>query len=66
LNEPNTFLSLIIPHLDIVMDMIEKNIFRPLPVLKTSGDPTEIGKEEDEVLVDVTWPHLQPIYEFFL
>lgn len=66
MNEPNTFLSLIIPHLDIVMDMIEKNIFRPLPVLKRSGDPTEIGKEEDEVLVDVTWPHLQPIYEFFL
>lgn len=46
--------------------MIEKNIFRPLPILKKSGNPTEIGMEEDEQLVDLAWPHLQPIYEFFL
>jgi serine/threonine-protein phosphatase 2A regulatory subunit B' len=58
LNEPNYFVTLIIPHLDIVIEMIEKNIFRPLPVLKKSGQPTEIGMEEDEVLVDVAWPHL--------
>lgn len=46
--------------------MIEKNIFRPLPVLKKSGAPSEIGMEEEEVLVDLAWPHLQPVYEFFL
>ncbi len=54
------------------MEMIEKNIFRPLPVLKKvnfllqSTPPAEIGMEEIEVLVDLSWPHLQPVYEFFL
>jgi serine/threonine-protein phosphatase 2A regulatory subunit B' len=47
--------------------MIEKNIFRPLPVLKKQGAPSEgIAMEEDEVLVDLAWPHLNPVYEFFL
>ena len=27
--------------------MIEKNIFRPLPVLKKSGHPGELGMEEE-------------------
>lgn len=66
LNEPNYFVSLIIPHLDLVIEMIEKNIFRPLPVLKKSNSPSELGMEEDECLVDTAWPHLQPVYEFFL
>jgi len=30
------------------MEMIEKNIFRPLPVLKKSNTPAELGMEEDE------------------
>lgn len=47
-----------IPHLDLVIEMIEKNIFRPLPVLKKSGAPAEMGVEEEEVLVDPAWPHL--------
>lgn len=38
--------------------MIEKNIFRPLPVLKKSGDPAEPGMEEEELLIDPAWPHL--------
>lgn len=46
--------------------MIEKNIFRPLPVLKKSNNPTEIDQDMDDVLVDPSWPHLQPVYEFFL
>jgi len=58
LNEPNYFVSLIIPHLDLVIEMIEKNIFRPLPVLKKANAPSEIGMEEDEILVDLAWPHL--------
>lgn len=48
------------------MEMIEKNIFRPLPILRKAGGPTEVGMEEDEVLVDLAWPYLQPVYEFFL
>lgn len=57
---------LIIPHLDDVMTMIEKNIFRPLPnVNKTKVNFSETGVEtEDDI--DPAWPHLQGIYEFFL
>lgn len=52
--------------------MIEKNIFRPLPMLKKAGAPTEgVGgvaemPAEDELLIDPAWPHLQLVYEFFL
>jgi serine/threonine-protein phosphatase 2A regulatory subunit B' len=47
--------------------MIEKNIFRPLPILKKASASSEGGiMDEDEVMVDVAWPHLQPVYEFFL
>lgn len=39
--------TVIIPHLDLVINMIEKNIFRPLPVLKKQGLPGEgVGMEE--------------------
>jgi hypothetical protein len=33
-------------------------INRPLPVLKKSGAPAELGIEEEEVLIDPAWPHL--------
>jgi len=60
--------ALIIPHLELVMEMIEKNLFRPLPVLKKAPPPTEgmTVMEEDDLLIDPSWPHLQPVYEFFL
>ena len=39
--------TVIIPHLDLVINMIEKNIFRPLPILKKAGLPGEgVGMEE--------------------
>jgi hypothetical protein len=31
---------------------------RPLPLLKKSGAPAEMGIEEEEVLIDSAWPHL--------
>jgi serine/threonine-protein phosphatase 2A regulatory subunit B' len=37
LQDQKTVVSLIIPHLDDVMTMIEKNIFRPLPNVKKSN-----------------------------
>ena len=58
-------INLVIPNLDRVMEMIQKNVFRPLPVVKKSG-PNEMGIEEEEIIVDPSWPHLQPVYEFFL
>lgn len=50
------------------MEMIEKNIFRPLPILKKAAPPSEgIGAmEEDDLLIDPSWAHFQPVYEFFL
>jgi serine/threonine-protein phosphatase 2A regulatory subunit B' len=58
--------SLIIPHLDDVMTMIEKNIFRHLPnVKKQNLNFSETGVEQEDE-VDPAWPHLQGIYEFFL
>lgn len=41
------------------MNMIEKNLFRPLPVLKKSGAAGEMGLEDEELLIDPGWPHLQ-------
>lgn len=58
--------NLVIPNLDAVMDMIQKNIFRPLPVVKKQGAAGEMGMDDDEVIFDPSWPHLQPVYEFFL
>ena len=57
---------MVIPHLEIVIEMIEKNIFRPLPIIHKASAPGEMGMEEEEVIIDPSWPHLQPIYEFFL
>mmetsp|Transcript_22377 Transcript_22377/g.25899 ORF Transcript_22377/g.25899 Transcript_22377/m.25899 type:complete len:485 (+) Transcript_22377:37-1491(+) len=67
LNDQNNVVNLVIPHLEHVIEMVEKNIFRPLPIIRKAGAPGEgIGMEEEEVIVDPSWPHLQPIYEFFL
>lgn len=58
--------GLIIPNLDEVMQMIEKNIFRPLPNVKKSNlGMAETGVDQEEEM-DPAWPHLQGIYEFFL
>jgi len=66
LSDQKNVATLIIPNLDEVMQMIEKNIFRPLPnVNKKNLGFSETGiEQEDEV--DPAWPHLQGIYEFFL
>lgn len=50
-NEQNCLTALILPNLESVMEMIEKNIFRPLPILKKAPPPSEgIGAMEEEVL----------------
>ena len=47
LADQNCMATVIIPHLDLVINMIEKNIFRPLPVLKKASLPGEgVGMEE--------------------
>lgn len=75
LSDPRWVSNNILPNLDLVMEMIEKNIFRPLPNKKKSTNlgMSETGIEQEEQ-VDPSWPHLQVIpsyikqgiYEFFL
>lgn len=63
LNDHNFMSTVIIPHLDLVISMIKKNIFRPLPVLKKQGLPGEgMGMDDEEALADPAWQHLQPVY----
>ena len=66
LQDQKNVAGLIIPNLDEVMQMIEKNIFRPLPnVKKNNLGFAETGIDQEEEM-DPAWPHLQGIYEFFL
>ena len=50
------------------MDMIKKNIFRPLPNANRGNSlaVSETGVEEEEQEPDHTWPHIRGIYEIFL
>lgn len=58
LSDQKNVASLIIPNLDEVMQMIEKNIFRPLPnINKKNLAFSETGIEQDEE-IDPAWPHL--------
>ena len=58
---------LFIPNIESVMDMIKKNIFRPLP--KTNRGNLEVTKtgvkEEEEEEPDHSWAHIRGIYEIF-
>ncbi|CAG9330485.1 unnamed protein product [Blepharisma stoltei] len=69
LNDSKNVAQYVIPHLDLVIDMIKKNIFRPLPMDKKGGEklsPGEGGGVDDEdIVIDPAWPHLQGVYEFF-
>ena len=68
LNDTKNVANYVLPHLDLVLEMIRKNIFRPLPMDKKSADklgPSETGVEDTDVVIDPAWPHLQGVYEFF-
>lgn len=57
--------NLFIPNLPKVMEMIETNIFRPLPNLKKSEvDEADGIAQEDEY--DVAWQYLEPVYQLFV
>jgi serine/threonine-protein phosphatase 2A regulatory subunit B' len=48
-----------------VVDMFSKNLFRPIPPpVNPTGDAFD--PEEDEPVLEVAWPHIQVVYEFFL
>ncbi|KAG4305557.1 hypothetical protein PORY_001113 [Pneumocystis oryctolagi] len=48
-----------------VIDMFSTNLFRPIPPpVNTYGECYD--PEEDDPVLEVAWPHLQIVYEFFL
>ena len=48
-----------------VVDMFSKNLFRPIPPpVNPQGEAYD--PEEDEPVLEVAWPHIQVVYEFFL
>ncbi|KAF8425492.1 phosphatase 2A regulatory B subunit-domain-containing protein [Tirmania nivea] len=48
-----------------VVEMFAKNLFRPIPPpMNPVGDAYD--PEEDEPVLEVAWPHIQVVYEFFL
>jgi serine/threonine-protein phosphatase 2A regulatory subunit B' len=48
-----------------VVDMFNKNLFRPIPPpMNPQGEAFD--PEEDEPVLEVAWPHIQVVYEFFL
>jgi serine/threonine-protein phosphatase 2A regulatory subunit B' len=48
-----------------VVEMFAKNLFRPIPPpINPQGDAFD--PEEDEPVLEVAWPHIQVVYEFFL
>jgi hypothetical protein len=45
--------------------MFSKNLFRPVPPpVNPQGEAFD--PEEDEPVLEVAWPHIQVVYEFFL
>lgn len=68
LNDSKNVATYVLPHLELVFEMVRKNIFRPLPMDKKSADklgPSETGVEDEDIVIDPAWPHLQGVYEFF-
>ena len=61
--------NLFIPNIESVMDMIKKNIFRPLPNTGANNlklSVSETGVEEEEQEPDPSWAHIRGVYEIFL
>ena len=58
-------MGLIMPNLKQFFNMIRKNIFRPLPVIRRTTVPGELGTDDDDQEIDPSWKHFQPVYEVF-
>lgn len=58
---PGVYNDVVLPEL---MAMVSVNLFRALP--PPSGAPMGEGDDEDGMMFEASWPHLQIVYEFFL
>ena len=69
LNDQKLVTSIFIPQMDLLMEMITKNIFRPLACLKRNSinlGMRDTGIEGEEQEHDKSLPHIKGIYEIFL
>ena len=69
LNDQKLVTSLFIPQMDLLMETITKNIFRPLPCLKRNSIALGVGDTgitDEEQESDPSWKHIRGIYEIFL
>ena len=68
MNDQKLIFLLFIPNMESIMDMIKKNIFRPLSnINKGSLDVCEASEEEEEEEEekDPRWVHIRGIYQIF-
>ncbi|EEB08524.2 protein phosphatase regulatory subunit Par1 [Schizosaccharomyces japonicus yFS275] len=49
-----------------IVHMFSINVFRPLPPPSIINDNDAVEVEEDELALEVAWPHLHLVYDFFL
>ncbi|KAF4677246.1 Serine/threonine-protein phosphatase 2A 56 kDa regulatory subunit delta isoform [Perkinsus chesapeaki] len=49
-----------------VVNMVSANIFRTLPPVHGRNPNSIYDPEDDEPILEPSWPHLQMVYEFFL
>lgn len=63
--EPVKVNKFFIPHLSIVMEMVEANIFRPLANIKKAQSDVQDGIV-GEMEIDNSWNYLHGVYEVFL
>jgi len=69
LNDQPQVTNLFVPCIDLVIDMICKNIFRPFSSFKRNNISlgiSETGIVVEDQEVDPSWKHLKGIYEIFL
>ena len=68
LSDQRMVTQLFIPNIETVMDMIKKNIFRPLPNTHKGNalEVSETGIEEEVKETDHSWVHIRGIYDIFL
>ena len=67
-DDQKLFNSLFLSHMDMIIEMIKFNIFRPLPSIKniTNIGMTDTGIEDDQSTSHPSWQHIKGIYDIFL
>lgn len=67
-DDQKIFNNLFLPNLDLVIEMIMLNIFRPLPSNRSEGSlgMTDTGIEDNQRYSHPSWQYIKGIYDIFL